>query len=72
MTEQAFSSGKSEETAVPAGRAAISKGLLWAGRILSGLAVLFLVMDGGMKLLNHLTSWKRPYIWAIPSLRSSA
>src|ERR1700737_855988 len=56
MTEQSFSSGKSEETAVQAGRAAISKGPLWAGRILSGLAVLFLVMDGGMKL------FKPPYV----------
>lgn len=31
--------------------AAISPAVLWAGRILSGLAVLFLVMDAGMKLV---------------------
>lgn len=30
----------------------ISKGRMWAGRILGGLAVLFLVMDGGMKVVK--------------------
>src|SRR5262250_3061059 len=34
------------------GSAAISKGQLWVGRILSGLAVLFLLWDGVMKLLK--------------------
>jgi hypothetical protein len=29
-----------------------SKKALWAGRILSGIAVLFLLMDGGMKVLG--------------------
>jgi len=30
----------------------ISKGALWAGRILGGFAVLFLVMDGAMKSMK--------------------
>ena len=34
------------------GGAAISKAQLWAGRIMSGLAVLFLLWDGVMKLLK--------------------
>jgi DoxX-like family len=34
---------------MPSGQA-ISKKLLWAGRIFSGLAVLFLLVDGTMKL----------------------
>ena len=32
--------------------APISKGALWAGRILSAIAVLFCLMDGGMKLFK--------------------
>ena len=32
--------------------APISKGSLWAGRIISGLPVLFLLMDGVMKLIK--------------------
>jgi DoxX-like family len=47
MTTQAFSSGspaKSDPT--------ISKKVLWTGRILSGLAVLFFLMDGVMKLFK--------------------
>ena len=47
MTTQAFSSGspaKSDQT--------ISKKVLWTGRILSGLAVLFFLMDGVMKLFK--------------------
>jgi hypothetical protein len=31
---------------------AVSKKAIWAGRILSGLVVLFLLMDGGMKLFK--------------------
>ena len=34
------------------GGAAISEARLWAGRIMSGLAVLFLLWDGVMKLLK--------------------
>lgn len=30
----------------------ISKGQLWAGRVISGLVVLFLLFDGGMKLFK--------------------
>lgn len=30
----------------------VSKGNLWAGRILSGLPALFLLVDGGMKLVK--------------------
>ena len=30
----------------------ISKGALWTGRILSGFATVFLVMDGGMKVFK--------------------
>ena len=36
------------ETTVPA----TNKGMLWTGRILSTLAVLFLIMDGSIKLFN--------------------
>ena len=32
--------------------APVSKKMLWAGRILSALAVLFLLFDGGIKLTN--------------------
>ena len=31
---------------------AVSKGTLWAGRIISGLPALFLLVDGGMKLVK--------------------
>ena len=31
---------------------AVSKGRMWTGRILSGLAILFLLMDGVMKLFK--------------------
>ena len=31
---------------------AVSKGRLWAGRIISGLSALFLLVDGGMKLFK--------------------
>ncbi len=34
---------------------AISGKRLWSGRILSGVAVLFFVMDGGMKLLKPMS-----------------
>jgi len=34
------------------GEDSISKGRLWAGRILSGLPALFLLVDGGMKLFK--------------------
>jgi hypothetical protein len=49
-------SGASQETrntpdaANPAGR---SKAALWAGRFLSGSAVLFMMFDAGIKLLRH-------------------
>ena len=47
MTTQTFSSGS------PVKRdQAISKKVLWTGRILSGLAVLFFLMDGVMKLFK--------------------
>jgi hypothetical protein len=36
----------------PTDRASISKGQLWAARILSGLPALFLLMDGAMKLFK--------------------
>ena len=45
MTTQTFPNGspaKSDQV--------ISKKLVWTGRILSGLAVMFFVVDGGMKL----------------------
>jgi hypothetical protein len=32
--------------------APVSKGSLWAGRIMSAFAALFLLMDGGMKLFK--------------------
>ena len=35
-----------------AGRSAISKKSLWAGRILSGLVILFLLMDALMKIMK--------------------
>lgn len=34
------------------GRNAVSKKTLWIGRIMSGLAVIFFLMDGGMKLFK--------------------
>lgn len=34
-----------------AGRAPVSKPALWLGRILSGLAILFLLLDGAIKLV---------------------
>jgi hypothetical protein len=53
MTGQALSSVKSLETnQTQAVRSTTSKASLWSGRILSGLAVDFLVMDGGMKLFK--------------------
>jgi hypothetical protein len=53
MTGQALSSVKSLETnQTQAVRSTTSKASLWSGRILSGLAVVFLVMDGGMKLFK--------------------
>jgi len=44
MATDSFANGSSKE--------AISKGQLWAGRILSGLAVLFFLFDGVMKLVK--------------------
>lgn len=34
------------------GRSAVSKKTLWTGRLLSGLAAIFFLMDGGMKLFK--------------------
>lgn len=45
MTTQTFSNGNP-----PIGDQAISKKSIWAGRILSGVATLFFLMDGVMKL----------------------
>lgn len=39
-------------TTMQDGRNAVSKKTLWTGRILSGLAVIFFLMDGGMKLFK--------------------
>lgn len=36
----------------PSNTSAIGRGQLWTGRVLSGLAVLFLTMDGVMKLIK--------------------
>ena len=33
-------------------QAAVSNGRLWAGRVISGLPALFLLVDGGMKLVK--------------------
>ena len=33
-------------------QAAVSNGRLWAGRVVSGLPALFLLVDGGMKLVK--------------------
>jgi hypothetical protein len=53
MTAQAISS---EEIlgaqSMHSTRLAISKGRLWASRIMTGLPALFLLMDGGMKLFK--------------------
>lgn len=47
MTTDAFVSG-----GAPAGSQAISRMQLWAGRIMSGFAVLFFLMDAVMKLVK--------------------
>jgi hypothetical protein len=47
MTAQTFPAGSSAKNDQP-----IPKKIVWTGRILSGLAALFLVVDGGMKLLK--------------------
>src|ERR1700730_11837843 len=41
-----------ETIAMPTTHASISNKQLWAGRILSGLPALFMLMDGGMKLFK--------------------
>ena len=51
MTAQAISTPKETRTVQPQ-VASISKARRWTGRILGTLAVLFLVMDGGMKLFK--------------------
>ena len=45
MTTQTFPNGSPAKSDL-----VISKKLVWTGRILSGLAVMFFVVDGGMKL----------------------
>ena len=40
-------------SAVEAGGPALSTKAVWAGRILSGVAVLFLIFDAGVKLISH-------------------
>jgi hypothetical protein len=47
MTTQTFVNGS-----IADGRRELSKTQLWAGRIISGLAALFLLWDGVMKLLK--------------------
>ena len=47
MTMQAFADGS-----LPAAGQVISNPQLWAGRIVSGFAVLFFLMDGVMKLMK--------------------
>ena len=53
-SSNAPSSPASQERANPTREAAAprSKGALWAGRVISGLAVLFMLMDASMKLLQ--------------------
>ena len=53
MTSQAFASGGfPEANIVPAASGGVSKTRLWTGRVLSGLVVAFMVMDGVMKLFK--------------------
>ena len=40
------------EQVISRGSSATSKGTLWAGRIISGLPALFLLLDGAMKLFK--------------------
>jgi hypothetical protein len=47
MTQQTSSTGSPSQS-----DQVISKKLLWAGRLVSGLAVLFFLVDGAMKLLK--------------------
>jgi len=43
-----------ETIAMPTTHTSISNKQLWTGRILSGLPVAFMLLDGGMKLFNPL------------------
>jgi hypothetical protein len=51
VTEQAISATM-EKPIVQPEATGISKSSLWTGRILTGLATLFMVMDGGLKLFK--------------------
>jgi hypothetical protein len=51
MTEQPIATTKETHT-MPRQATDISRSRRWTGRVLSTLAVLFLLMDGGMKLLK--------------------
>jgi hypothetical protein len=48
----AFAISQTRDNAIPANRTGISKAALWTGRILSGLAAAFCLMDGTMKLFK--------------------
>jgi hypothetical protein len=53
MSAHTFSIAPTMETiAMPMTHASISNKQLWAGRILSGLPALFMLLDGGMKLFK--------------------
>ena len=43
---------QAEQAVISRGAPAVSKGTLWAGRIISGLPALFLLLDGVMKLFK--------------------
>ena len=43
---------QAEQAVISRSRPAVSKGTLWAGRIISGLPALFLLLDGVMKLFK--------------------
>src|SRR5580658_6733702 len=49
LTKETFMSAQRYSTLQPAVASAISRNALWAGRIVSGLVVLFTLMDGTMK-----------------------
>ena len=51
------------QTSVPA--AVVSGKAIWAGRIISALVVLFLLVDGGMKLIPLDVSSRRRDSWDI-------
>lgn len=54
MTSQAFARMPGAERAAGRDTVPISTARLWTSRVLSGVAILFLLMDGGMKI------WKVP------------